>query len=183
MKRARTLGVLTALLIVAVGVFIRSHYEPRRERPEGWRTPWDAVPLDPESGWSLNKPRREVIQNAFFQATNGLSHCNNEYFRGSEALPTKLELLVEVTDGLAQLTYVVAEPNAALPPGLLACVEHALEKTPPSRHPLLQGKTERWRLSLNFLVHPAVELPETHWWTPLVPESWRNYGDSAIHVG
>jgi hypothetical protein len=88
-----------------------------------------------------------------------------------------------VTNGLAQLQYVVAEPNAALPPGLLACVERALEKTPPSRHPLLQGKTERWRLRLNFLVHPAVELPETHWWTPLVPESWRNYGDSAIHVG
>lgn len=183
MKRARILGVFVALFAVSAGLFLRAHYEPRRERPDGWRASWDTVPLDPESAWSLNKPRREVMQHAFYQATNDLSHCNNEYFRGTEALPTKLELLVDVNNGLAQLTYVVAQPNPNLPPGLLACVERALEKTPPARHPLLEGKTERWRLSLNFLVHPAVELPETHWWTPLVPEAWRNYGESAIHVG
>lgn len=184
MNRRVVALVLIAVASVGLALFVRDHYQPRRARPQGWRQPWDSMPLETESGWSLDAPRREVLMQAFYQATPELSHCNNEYYRGTDSTPTKLELLVDVTQGSAQLLYVVAEPNAGLPPRLLSCVERALESTRAVRHPQLAGQTVRWRLGLNFLVHPPVELPKEHWWDRFVPDAWRDYdGDSSIHVG
>lgn len=175
---------LAVLVLAAAALFLARHYEPRRERPEGWRTKWDSLPLDTETVWSLQKTRREVVQQFFFDATEELTHCNQEYFRGADSTPAQLELLIEVNGGVARLVYVVGEAKPEFPPGMVSCVERALEKAKPVTHPGLAGTTDtRWRMGLTFLFHPPVEVPPTRWWDALIPESWRSGGNSSIHVG
>lgn len=182
MKRA--LLVVAILMLVGIGVFLAKHYEPRRERPDGWRTKWDALALDDESVWSLQETRRDVVLQFFVEATNELTHCNQEYFRGTEPTPAKLELLIEVNAGAARLVYVVGESKPEFPPGMVACVERALEKVKPMAHPGLAGTNDtRWRMGLTFLFHPPVEVPAVRWWERFVPDSWKSGGNSSIHVG
>jgi hypothetical protein len=172
------------VLAAAFGVFLAQHYEPRRERPDGWRARWDALPLDTESVWSLQKTRREVVLQYFVEATDELAHCNAEYFRGTESTATQLELLITVDGGTATLVYAVGEQKPELPPGLVACVERALERSKPVKHPGLAGTNDtRWRMGLSFLFHPPLELPPTHWWDRFVPDAWKSGGNSSIHVG
>jgi hypothetical protein len=181
LRVALGLGLLVA---AALGVFLARHYEPRRARPEDWRTPWAELPLETETAWSLQRTRREVVQQFFFEATDELTHCNAEYFRGADSSPTQLELLIDVHGGAAELRYVIGENRPELPPGLVPCVERALEKTHPVRHPGLADLDDvRWRMGLTFLFHPPVELRPTHWWDALLPDAWRSGGNSAIHVG
>ncbi|MBL8914885.1 MAG: hypothetical protein JNM17_29540 [Archangium sp.] len=180
----RVLAIVVLLAIVGVSVFVAQHYEPRRERPEGWRAKWDALPLDDESVWSLQKTRRDVVLQFFVRATDELTHCNQEYFRGTESTATKLELLIEVNGGAAKLMYAVGESKPEFPPGMVACVERALEKVQPVTHPGLAGTNDtRWRMGLNFLFHPPLELPPARWWDRFVPDSWKSGGNSSIHVG
>ncbi|MFT3710679.1 MAG: hypothetical protein QM817_23905 [Archangium sp.] len=180
----RVLVVLVVVLAAAFGVFVAKHYEPRRERTEGWRARWDALPLDTETVWSLQKTRREVVLQYFVESTDELAHCNAEYFRGTESVSTQLELLISVDGGVARLMYVVGEQKPELPAGLVACVERALERTKPVAHPGLAGTNDaRWRMGLSFLFHPPLELPPTHWWDRFVPDAWKSGGNSSIHVG
>lgn len=180
----RVLLVVGLIAIAAFAFFLAQHYEPRRPRPDGWRAKWDTLPLDTEAVWSLQKARREVVQQIFFQATDDLTHCNQEYFRGTESMPAQLELLIAVNNGAAQLLYVVGESRPEFPPGMIACVERALEKTQPVMHPGLAGTNDtRWRMGLTFLFHPPVEVPPTHWWDALIPDAWKSGGNSSIHVG
>jgi hypothetical protein len=184
-KRARlVLGVLVVVLAAGIGAFVASHHDPRRERGEGWRTRWDSLPLEGEAVWSMQRARREVVLQLFFEANDEIAHCNAEYFRGTEDASTQLELLLLVDGGAARVMYVVGEQKPELPPGLVSCVERALEKTRPVVHPALAGTNDvRWRLGLLFLFHPPVEVPATPWWHRFVPDAWKSGGNSSIHVG
>lgn len=177
-------GLIGAVLVVLVAatVFVTTHFDPRRPRPEGWRTPWDALPLETESSWAPDVARRTLVQALFFEATPALTECTEEYFRGTEAVTVQLELLLEAVPEGVRLTYVVPEVRGDLPAGLMSCVERALEKGKPL--PVKGAKPGlRWRLGLSFVVNPVSELEPAPWWQRFVPDSWRSGGGSVIHVG
>lgn len=175
--------VVVVLLLAVAGVrFVVSHYDPRRERPMGWNTPWASIPLEPEASWAVDPLKRGVMQRAFMDASAHLTECSQEFSRTKEGGVAQLEVLLETTAAGTRVMFVEPTPKPELPPTLLTCIERALERTAPVATPGLPAGT-KWRLSLTFLLPPLDELVTPPWWEALVPESFRSGGSSAIHVG
>ena len=115
-------------------------------------------------------------------ASAQLAECSQEFSRTKEGGVAQLEVLLETGAAGTQVMFVVPTPKPELPPNLSTCIERALERTAPVVTPGLPVGT-KWRLSLAFLLPPLDELVTPPWWEPLVPESFRSGGSSAIHVG
>lgn len=179
MKRPQLIAL--AVVIAVVGALIASIVmdPPRRPRPEGWRTEWDALPLLEEGDWAMDSLKRGVVQAEFFSSTDELAHCVRKH--GGEGATVMLELLVETEHGGTHFEYVEAEPRTDLPDGLVSCVTRALESAAPLPTPGLPDGT-KWRLEVGFLVPPLAELPKVPWWQRFIPERWRP-GRPAPHVG
>lgn len=179
MKRGLLLAVV--VLMSAVLAFVISAWDPPRPRPDGWRAPWDSLPLEDESAWAPQRARRFLVQELFAGAVDELTECSQEYYREPESKTVQLELLIEVAADGARLAFVVPEPRGELAPGLMPCVVRALEKTKPVPTEFPAGT--RWRLGLAFVLNPPAELKPAPWWQRFIPEAWRSGGGSAIHVG
>lgn len=180
MKRAHTLvlivAALSAVLALAASLLLDA---PRRPRPEGWRAPWEGLPLVKEGEWAVDATKRGVVQGEFFLVTDELSQCVRKH--GGEDAEVKLELLVETERGGTHFEYVDAQPGHHAPRALVSCVTRSLESADPLPTPSLPEGT-RWRLEVTFLVPPLKELPQVPWWKRLLPERWRS-GSKTPHVG
>lgn len=175
-KRGLLLGLAAAAIVVALAAELFL-IERRHPRPEGWRAPWDGLPLLKEGEWSTDALKRGVVQGEFFSSTDELAHCVKK-FDGAEGQVLVLELFVETERGQTHLEYVDAAENSAVPRGLSSCVTGALEHAVPLPTPAVPEGT-RWRLQVNFLVPPASEVHEDPWWKRLL--HWERRSDD--HVG
>lgn len=181
--RGKSIFVAVGVLAIVFFVFVATHFDPRRARPDGWKTPWESVPLEPESQWALDAVRRDAMQRLFMQVSGELSHCSAEYVHEAGTNDVvMLELLLEADQTGPRIMFVEAAPRPDLPGGLIACVTRALERTRPSKSQGVSPGT-RWRLEHSFLLHQADEMPLEPWWESYVPDTFKSGGAAPIHVG
>lgn len=179
MKKLRLAAVV---LTVLFALFVLTHFEPRRERPQGWQAAWAQVPSQPESQWAIDPVEREAMQRLFLQVTERLAHCSAEYVGQAELAPLDLELFLESDAVGPRILYAVGVERAELPRGLVPCLERALERTRPVEG-LGVAAGVRWRLRHSFLLHPVGELPAEPWYERLVPPSLKSGGNLPVYVG
>ena len=177
----RGLQFAGAAVLGLLAVFVWTHYEPRRERPEGWEATWAAVPLQPESVWAVQPAQREVMQQLFMQVGERLSHCSAEWVH-TELPPLELELFIEADAVGPRVLFAKAVAAAEVPAPLAPCVERALEQTRPVKE---SGVTpgRRWRLHHSFLLHLPDELRPEPWYERFVPDSFKSGGSAPVYMG
>lgn len=170
-RRGLLVGLGAAALVFALAAELFLMSAPRRPRPEGFRAPWDGLPLLKEGEWSTDALKRGVVQGEFFSSTDELAHCVKKY-DGAQGQVLVLELLVETERGGTHFEYVEAEPHPVISQALSGCVTRVLEQAVSLPTPALAEGT-RWRLQVHFLVPPTSEVVEDPWWKKLLPGRWR----------
>jgi hypothetical protein len=95
----RNLPAVLAVVGMVVFVFLVTHHDPRRPRPEGWNSGWQSLTLEPEATWASDPVRRDVLQELFSRASERLTHCTQESYAAERDDVLPLELLLEEVEG------------------------------------------------------------------------------------